>query len=407
MKILYLHQYYVSPKMKGGTRSYEIGRRFVMWGHSVEMVTTDHTLKKNNGWYTTEEAGMHIHWQPIPYSNKMKFNQRIKTFIEFAIKAAIYSLSLDVDVVFATSTPLTIAIPGLIVARIKNIPLVFEVRDLWPEVPIEIGALKNSLVKVIAKWFERFVYHHSNSIVALSPGMAKGVLATGYPSNRLIIAPNSCDIALFRLDKSEVDAFRYSFPWLGERYLIAYTGTLGYANDVSFLVDVANEMSKILPEVRFLVVGDGAEWEKIETKANKYGILGKSFFMMKSIPKQDIVKVICAATVMTSLFRDLPSLEANSANKFFDALAAGCPVAINYGGWQKELILETGAGIIIEREPLLASKTLAKFLLNDIELKKAAESALRLAKDRFDRDNIAKSIEQLIVKTVKKSREYC
>ncbi len=143
MRIIYLHQYFNTPEMAGGTRSYEMARRLVAAGHRVDLVTTwrDRTEKKS--WFVTEEAGIVVHWLPLPYSNQMNYRQRMKSFIRFAWASSRRAAGFKGDVVFATSTPLTIAFPGLYAAVRRRIPLVFEVRDLWPEVPIAMGVFRS------------------------------------------------------------------------------------------------------------------------------------------------------------------------------------------------------------------------------------------------------------------------
>src|SRR5690554_1952766 len=169
--------------MSGGTRSYEMARRMVAAGHEVYMVTSYREQDANRkGWFLTEEAGINVHWYPVPCSNHMGFVQRIKAFIAFALAARKKSVELDGDIIFATSTPLTIALPAVPASRKKKIPMVFEVRDLWPEMPIAVGALKNPLLRFAAHRLEHWAYHNAEAVVALSPGMKEGVLRTGYPA---------------------------------------------------------------------------------------------------------------------------------------------------------------------------------------------------------------------------------
>jgi thioesterase domain-containing protein len=112
MKITYLHQYFNTPSMSGGTRSYEMAKRLVAKGHEVNMITSWREDDGRKGWFETEEAGIRVHWLPVPYSNKMGFRERINAFIRFAFGAARKAASLPADLVFATSTPLTIALSG-------------------------------------------------------------------------------------------------------------------------------------------------------------------------------------------------------------------------------------------------------------------------------------------------------
>ncbi len=242
MRILYLHQYFNTPAMAGSTRSYEIGRRLVSAGHTVEMITSARESSAGSGWFITDEAGMRVHWLPVPYSNHMSYGARIAAFARFALGAAQRAASLAGDVVFATSTPLTIALPAAWAARRLGVPMVFEVRDLWPEVPIAMGALRDPVSRFAAHRLERFAYTRSARVVALSPGMADGVAKTGYPRERIAVVPNAADLDVFQRDVSHGLAWRRRLGIEENKLLVAYMGTLGRANAVTYLVEVAEAL---------------------------------------------------------------------------------------------------------------------------------------------------------------------
>src|SRR5659263_693161 len=131
MRIVYLHQYFVTPEMAGGGRSYEMARRRAAAGHEVHMVTSDRNGASDRPkWRETEAAGIHVHWTPVHYENAMVYGDRVRAFVRFAWRAGRRAASLRPDVVFATSTPLTIALPGAYAAWRSRVPMVFEVRDL-------------------------------------------------------------------------------------------------------------------------------------------------------------------------------------------------------------------------------------------------------------------------------------
>ena len=403
MKIIYLHQYFNTPSMSGGTRSYEMAKRFVEYGHEVCMVTSWRENDGRTDWFETVEAGIRVHWLPVPYSNKMSFAQRIAAFGKFAFGAALKAMQLQGDVIFATSTPLTIALPAIIASKIKRIPMVFEVRDLWPELPIAIGALNNPLFKLGAKILEKMAYFNAQHVVALSPGMQDGVIKTGYPRNCVSMIPNSSDIDLFKPDQQKAQEFRNKFEWLQNRPVVIYCGTMGEINGVEYLAKVAKEMLLIDPEVRFLVVGHGKMESFVKSEAENLGVLNKNFFMLQQIPKQQIPDVFAAATISSSTVIDLPNLWANSANKFFDALASGTPVMINHQGWQADLLNETGAGFVVDvKSPKIAAIDLSRRIHDSDWLKEASEAALRLATEKFSRDELAKQLEQVLLTAANK-----
>ncbi|HEX7117791.1 MAG TPA: glycosyltransferase family 4 protein [Longimicrobiales bacterium] len=402
MRILYLHQYFATPAMPGGTRSYEMARRLVAAGHEVHMITTDRTPKRRGrGWYTTREAGIDVHWLPVPYGNEMPFGKRIRAFFRFAVAAAHRAVRVGGDVVFATSTPLTIAIPGVYASRRLRVPMVFEVRDLWPELPIAVGALRSPVTIAAARRLERFAYRNAAHIVALSPGMRDGIVRAGVPPGRVSVIPNSCDIELFGVDPAVGAGIRSRFAWLGDRPLVVYIGTLGVINGVGYLVRVAERVRQLDPEVRFVVIGSGMEAGRIRAEAEARGLLGTSLFLFDGIPKRDVPAWLSAADVATSLFVDLEPMWANSANKFFDALAAGRPVAINYGGWQAELLRETGAGLVLPAaDHDLAAKELLDFLRDTERRREARRAAAGLARERFDRNRLAAQLRETLESVV-------
>lgn len=391
MKIIYLHQYFVTPEMSGGTRSYEMARRMVAAGHEVHMVTslTD-GAKAGTEWVREAVEGINVHWLPVPYDNGMNYAKRLIAFSKFARAAGNYAAKLGGDIVFATSTPLTIAIPAVKVSKVLEIPMVFEVRDLWPELPIAMGALNFPFAKALAKMLERWAYRHSERVIGLSPGMCEGVSKTGYAPEKTLCIPNSSDVEFFSVPDSEGRRFRAEREWLGNHKLVVYAGTFGRINGVGFLVDIAAEMKRIDPDIKFLAVGKGAEYELVKSKAQEQGVLEQNFFFEQAVPKSEVPALFNAATVCTSLFIGLEPMWNNSANKFFDALAAGRPVMINYGGWQSKLLSNNDAGLSVPHDdPKAAAERLYCYLQDEPGLKQSGENAFRLATEEFSRDRLA------------------
>jgi len=400
MKIIYLHQYFNTPDMPGGTRSYEMARRLIEWGHEVHMVTSWREPTNRTDWFTTEEAGIKVHWLPVLYGNHMSYRQRIKAFFDFAWKAGRKAASIQGDVVFATSTPLTIALPGVYAAKRQKIPMVFEVRDLWPELPIAIGALKNPVFKAGARLLERFAYNNAARVVALSPGMAEGVGKTGYPHNKIVEIPNSSDLDIFCPSKDLELQFRQQHPELGNSPIVLYAGTLGKINGVAYFVHLAASMKNRQYECQFVIVGGGAEWELVEQLAIDLDVLNENLFMYSQLPKKKLPKFFSAATIVTSLVVDLPVLNANSANKFFDGLASGSSIAINYGGWQADLLKESGAGFVLSRKIEKAADELQSWLSDPSLLQRSGIAARKLAEERFSRDILARRLESVLSEAI-------
>lgn len=402
MKIIYLHQYFNTPDMSGGTRSYEMAKRMVAAGHKVHMVTSSREEEPNSSkWSTTNESGITVHWYPVLYSNHMSYAQRIKAFLSFAHAAKKKASSLQGDIVFATSTPLTIAIPAVFTARKLKVPMVFEVRDLWPEMPIAMGALNNPALQFAAKKLERWAYKNAAAVVALSPGMKQGVVNTGFPTTKVAVIPNSSDNTDFAHNEEAAVQFRAQRSWLTDDPLLVYTGTFGKVNGVGYMVQLASELKRLDSKVKILLVGDGAEKPAVISQAKAANIFEDNLFIESAMPKKEIPALLSAATMSSALFIDLPEMRPNSANKFFDALASGTPVFLNYGGWMHDLTNTHRCGITGWQQPIQRVAEQLDEKMNDDEwLKKAGLAARKLAEDEFDRDKLAEQLISVLNLTV-------
>ena len=408
MRILYLHQYFNTPKMWGGTRSYEMARRLVKEGHEVHVITSNRDAGSagKSRWYQTIEEGVHVHWLQNIYSNKMDYIERIKSFVRFAVLSAHKAAAIPVDVVFATSTPLTIAISGVYASKKHRVPMVFEVRDLWPEVPIAIGAIKNPIIKKLARRLENFAYKNSHRIIALSPGMKEGIARTGFPSHKISVIPNSCDFDIFNVIPECGQRLREKYEWLGKRPLVLYSGTIGEINGVDYLAKLAAVAIQKNPLVVFAVIGEGKKKKQLIETTKDLKVYQKNFFILPSVSKIEISHWLAATQMALSLFVNIEEMWNNSANKFFDTLAAGVPVAINYGGWQAELISRERIGLVLDQDDVEAA---ANKVLTAIEDKKWLEMTGRAAKmtgmEFFARDKLAAQFKEVLTATVREYRQ--
>lgn len=399
MRIVYLHQYFQTPAMAGGIRAYEFARRLVANGHQVHVVTSDTEASdaRPGTWRTTVEAGATVHWAAVPYRNAMSYSDRIRAFIRFARAAAVRAAALEQDLVVATSTPLTIAIPAVYSARRRRVPMVLEVRDVWPEVPIALGALRSPLSRAAARQLESWAYRNARRVIALSPGMARSIRRR-FPDVPVTVVPNGCDRSLFAQADDSGRALRRATPWLGDRPLVLYAGALGLVNQVSYLVRMAAALRDSRPEIRFAILGDGAEREQVRALAADLGVLGRNLFMLDPMPKSAAVAFFGACDLAVSTVRDEPALHANSANKVFDGWAAGRPVAVNHEGWIADKIRESGAGLVLPAtDPDRAARLVADFLDSPHRTAGARAAAGRLASDEFDRGLLFDRFERVLL----------
>ena len=398
MNIIYLHQYFSTPSMSSGTRSFEMARRLVKNGHKVYMLSSIHARSYKERKFYSNENGIYVWWLPVKYSNNMSYITRLFSFMRYCYLAIIQARKIEYDIVFATSTPLTIAIPGILLSKLKKTPFILEIRDLWPELPIAIGALRSQFSIYLAKLLEKWSYNNSDHIIGLSEDMCQNIEMNSQSRNKISNIPNGCDFDLFNVENKKGDEFRSKYDWLGNNPLVIYTGALGKMNNVIFLVEIANHMKEINSDIRFLIIGKGKEEDTIQEYANKFGVLNKNLFFIREIPKNYLVNIYSAASVCTSLFLPLKEMEANSANKFFDALAAGKPIMINYRGWQAKLIEENNIGIVVSSNNVsLAAKDLETLITDKKRLLSNGKSARELGLKLFDREKLYKSFESIFL----------
>jgi glycosyltransferase involved in cell wall biosynthesis len=202
-------------------------------------------------------------------------------------------------------------------------------------------------------------------------------------------------LELFQRNPAHGRAFRERMGIDDRKILVGYLGTLGRLNGVSYLVRIAAALKDDQRFV-FLTVGDGLEYERVTALARAEGVLGRNFLMLSQVPKMEVPALFSAVDIATSLFLPIPEMEANSANKFFDALAAGCCVAINYGGWHAQLLREADAGVRLDADPGRAATELQALADEPGRIQSAGLNARKLAEDKFSRDDLAAKIHAVL-----------
>lgn len=399
MKVLYIHQYFATPDSPHGTRSYEFARRLVSKGHEVTMLTSMTNLQeadKQLGEWRASVQGIDIIAINVDYSQSMGYPRRVVAFLAFALKAAWASRYLSPDVVFATSTPLTVAIPAAEAARKHSVPFVLEIRDLWPEIPIAVGALRDPISKWLATTLEKWAYNRADRIVALSPGIADGVRRRVDSEVIVHIIPNGCDVEAFRVSSSIRQQVREELGLDPDHKVVFYAGAFGKANQVDYLLDVASHAWVLDRSVRFVLLGRGSEYPRLKAKAGSSGLLATNTMMFNPVPKAEIPRFFAAADLVTSLFAPMPELESTSPNKVFDGLAAGKPIALNHSGWLSTQLVSAGAGIALSRNPADAAQDLVEHLRDRDWMRRAGIASAGLASSVFDRDLQAEELELLL-----------
>jgi glycosyltransferase involved in cell wall biosynthesis len=392
MHIAYIHQHFSTPRGATGTRSYEMSQRLMRAGHRVTMICgastgSDMAAAATDGVNEFDADGIRVLSIAQAYANTMGFWQRIQSFRGFAASALRVVSRLDADLVFATSTPLTVGIPGMKGARRLGAPFVFEVRDLWPEVPIAIGAIKNPLIKWYTRRLERSIYRAAREIIALSPGMKAGIVATGYPAERVTVVPNGCDLDDFTPADEKTSDERFGQP--GELRLI-FTGAHGPANGLDAVLDAAGELKRRgAAGARLIFMGQGREKARLMRRSRDEGLDGLVNWV-DPISKEELARVLPRLDVGLMILRNLPAFYfGTSPNKFFDYIASGLPVLNNYPGWLADMIREHECGLAVPPDDPAAFADAVLWLRDHPDERRAMGRRGRaLAEARFSRDRL-------------------
>jgi len=345
MKLLYIHQYFTFPENSGGTRSYDLSKEFVKKDIDVTVITSSGSLNNITflkRWTYLEREGIKIWVLKSSYNHKMSISRRIFSFMSFLFFSSLKIIKIKADLVLATSTPLTIAIPAIWNKLITRTPYVFEVRDVWPEGPIQQGYVKNKLLIKVLRWFERFIYKESSYVVALSSGMKRDILSR-VELKDIEVIPNISAIERFK-DLSKKVEINID---LSDKKVVLYAGTLGPVNDIMYVAKLALKLIKVEPKIIFLIVGDGRQKDVILKFCDENNILNKNIYFLDPVKKEQLPYLYSKITMGSSFVWDYKIKWDNSANKFFDTLAADRPILINYQGWQAEVIRKNNCGYVM------------------------------------------------------------
>ena len=373
MKILYIHQYFKTPAEGGCVRSYHLARGLISQGHEVTLITA------HNEWSGLHEIeGLHVHYLPISYANHFGFIRRIWSFLKYVsmTKRKVASLHARFDLAYVMTTPLTTGLIALHLKEKYNLPFYFEVGDLWPEAPIKMGAVKNGLIKNLLYRFEKKCYFEAQKVIALSPAI-RNYIESNSPETKVHVVPNFSDVTFFEAHY-KIQRFSSENP-----LKVGYIGTFGAANHLDYLLDAARLCEERKLPVVFNLMGDGAHFNRIKKISRQMNNLtvhpfGTTHAVKSLLESQDAVYVS---------FKNLEILNTGSPNKFFDGLAAGKLIIINFGGWIRHIIEEKKCGFYHDPlDPGELTRKLSVFLKEPEMLYQYQRNARALAEKYYSKD---------------------
>ena len=393
MKILYFHQHFTTPTIGGGTRSYEFAKKLIERGHQVTMVCGE-TSKLNlpetpdKNIFRGNIDGIDVIQISLPYSNNDSIAKRAVTFLKFAHIGNKIALREKYDILFATSTPLTAGIPGIWMKMFgkKKKKFVFEVRDLWPQLPKALG-MKNPFLLWGMSILEKLSYRKADACIGLSPGICEGIKKRSQNGKRVEMIPNGCDLEIFKPGSRE----NLNLSGIAENDIVAvFTGAHGIANGLENVLDAAKEVLKAgRKDIKFAFIGNGKMKGQIMQRAKNEEIDNCLFF--DPMPKTKLNKIVASADIGIMALANIPAFYyGTSPNKFFDYISSGLPVLNNYSGWLADMIHENRCGEVVEPNNPKAFADAVITLADDAALRQEyGINARKLAERQFSRDHLS------------------
>lgn len=403
MRVLYFHQHFTTPAGSGGTRSYEFARALIARGHEVIMVCgCSDRARLNLPWddgrrYSRGRIdGIDVIALPLAYSNRDSLLRRTWVFLRYALRSAKLAMTEKHDLLFATSTPLTAGIPGLLMkCAWRPQPFVFEVRDLWPELPRALG-MSNPLALGGMGLLEWLCYRASDACIGLSPGIVEGIKKRARPAHPITMIPNGCDLELFRPGK------RADLRLAGIKetdFAAVFTGAHGSANGLEALLDAAAELKRRQrTDIKLVFIGDGREKDRLIHWAQQEQL--DNCLFLPSISKHALAELTGCFDCGLMILKNVPAFyHGTSPNKFFDYLSAGLPILCNYPGWLSEMIQKHQCGETPYPDDAAALADSLERLANNPALRVMyGRNSRNLAEHKFARTDLAATFVAFIEK---------
>jgi len=405
MRLLLIHQAFVSGAEAGGTRHVELGQHLVDRGDAVTVVASQisylsgQPINAGRGglrrglFYRERAGGIRVLRAYAPAVLHKSFVWRVVAFVVFALTSVWAGLRAGrVDVVMGTSPPIFQAVSALAVARIRRKPFLLEIRDLWPAFAIEMGVLTNPVLIRASRWLERFLYRRADHLLVNSPAYRDYLIGEGVAAGRISFVPNGVDVSMFNpAARGEAIRARYG---LEGKVVVVYAGAIGPANDLGALLGVAERLLANRT-VQILLVGDGKDRARLEAEATERGLGNVTF--TGPLPKSEMPEVLAAADVCVAILQDIPMFKTTYPNKVFDYMAAGRPTVLAIDGVIRTVIEEADGGLFVRPGDVAALSAAVEVLAADEALRRRMGASARgHVAERFNRERQAEEFRELV-----------
>jgi len=403
MKIMLFHQYFLGKNDPGGSRWNQFSKYFTQDNeNTIDVMAGNihYATGKQVGksvWYSKEIIGanitVHRTWTYAGYN--VNFLGRLIGYFSYTFSSLWKSLFLKKpDIIIVTSPSLFVGISALVLSKIKRIPFIFEVRDLWPESAIATGVLTNQYLIRILYSFEKTLYRHAQKIVVLTPAFKKDIVKR-FPhfENKIEVITNAADFDLMKPDCKD-NWVREKYGWKDKK-VFAYFGAHGVANDLMQVIEVAKKF-KDNENILFVLVGDGMQKPLLKQKVKLYGLDNIQFF--DSVSKEKVGDFINASDVCMAILKKTDTFKTVYPNKIFDYMSCQKPCLVTIDGISRELIEDAKCGYFAEPENDDAFyEVIKKFLsLSEKQMEHMGISGFNYVHKKFDRKELSDKYLKLL-----------
>lgn len=354
MHILLITPNYYPEVNAPATRQHEHCRRWAQLGHQVTVIAPAPHWPVGkvfpgykNRWASREaHDGVQVLRVWTLLSANRGFLLRTLAFVTFMLRAVLASLGIrSVDVIVATSPQFFAGLAGTIASRIKRRPFVLEIRDIWPESIVDVGAMRRSPLIRLLEWLERRMYQSANHIVTVGGGYREKLLQRGVPADKISVVTNGVDLDAWRPAPPD-DAMLDLHNSRG-KFVCAYVGTIGMAHGLDVVLDAAEELQQREDDsIVFWLVGDGARREELERDAKRRRLTNVRF--LGQVSKPQVQQVLASSDACLVHLRGTELFGTVIPSKIFETMAMEAPIIMGVRGEAQDVVLAAQAGVPME-----------------------------------------------------------
>lgn len=405
MKILFLSHYFPPEVNAPANRTYEHCKEWVKSGHKVTVVNCvpHHPMGKvypgyKNKFFQVEEkdgiTAIKV-WTYITANSG--FLKRVLNYIFYMNMAILVAPFIGkADVVISTSPQFFNGLAGYFVSKIKHCPWILEIRDLWPESIVAVGAIRNRRIIAVLGWLEQFAYRKADRIVPVTNSFKEYIVRCGIDKSKLTVIRNGVDLSFYHhMDRDNKFADKIG---VGDRFVASYVGTHGMAHGLDVILSAADKLRE-QTNIVFLLVGDGAERKRLGKDIKDQKLT--NVILLGQLPKEDMPKIWSITDVSLVLLKKLDLFLTVIPSKIFECMAMKKPIILGVKGESSEIIEEAKSGICIEPENAGRLADSVQCICQDENLgKEFGENGLKYVTEHFNRIKLASEYEAILLSVV-------